>query len=184
MKNTNLSSLIYSAIFSLLAFSSFASAEIALASSPFRKVIDRAEAQCPDIRCSGLPILLMPLDENSPLLTAKDVMPALKFAVKDIAQDEWPDSILEEPYYTAQIDPQIASVEAVVRASDSSILGYRIVYTNKAWSTANCNYDDTKPETLNSCQPGYFEEIAFVSADLKSSFRDPKTMVEFFPDQP
>ena len=184
MKNIKMYAPIYAAILSLFAVSHFASAEAKRASSTLRRDIDRLESQCPDLRCSGLPVLLMPLDENSAFFKATNVLPTLKLAIKDIAQDEWPDSILEEPFYVANIDPQVASVEAVVRASDSNVLGYRIVYVNKAWATANCNYDDTKPETLNSCQSGFFEEIAFVSADLKSYFRDPKTMVEFFPDQP
>jgi hypothetical protein len=150
--------------------------------SVFRKQIEAAEHLCPSLNCANIGVQLQTVSAEHEKAMLK-LMPRFTSIVKEIAEDEWPDSILEETYYTAQIDPSIARVDAVTETATGTLAGYRIIYRNKAWFTGNCNFDERHPESLNSCQPGQFLEIAFVSADLRSSFRDPVTMVEFDPDQ-
>jgi len=147
----------------------------------FRPLVERVEAKCPDMDCPQDRLHLLPVNGEEFAQTHAQQMSQMTSLVKDIASDEWPDSILEANFYVQEINPQIVKIDLVFDKVTQQTVGYRLIYSNKAWSLDNCNFDPRKPDTLQSCQAGNFLEIAFATMDLKVSFRDPKTMVEFDP---
>ncbi len=79
----------------------------------------------------------------------------------------WGDTILEGDYH-ADEGTDLESVEEV-RTSDGHLVGYRLVYSAKAWDTSSGCYDYQNLDTLKDCPVGRIVEIGFVTADLKES---------------
>lgn len=85
---------------------------------------------------------------------------ALEARVYEQAQ-VWGDTILEGDY-VADGETKIARVEALYRGE--YLAGYRVVYFEKAWWVGECDHD---VKNLAQCLPGYIEEAAFITNDLK-----------------
>lgn len=81
----------------------------------------------------------------------------------------WGDTILEGDY-VADGKTRIAQVEALLK--ETQVMGYRVVYFEKAWWVGECDFTGKNPETLNKCLAGHIEEAAFVTQDLNTIHTD------------
>ncbi len=95
-----------------------------------------------------------------------------------IAQSQaqvWGDTILEGDV-AALGDIRLDEIEELM--DGTSLLGYRITYSQQAWSTADCDLSDAtsedwrNPETFAQCAEGRIYESAFVTANLSTYFAD------------
>jgi hypothetical protein len=88
----------------------------------------------------------------------------------------WADTILEGDYSAAG-DTRLDKVEAVFDRSTGAeqLIAYRIVYSEKAWYTADC--DPRRGKEL--CEEGRIEEASFVSPSAESWLRDNSAYADF-----
>lgn len=88
----------------------------------------------------------------------------------------WADTILEGDYSAAG-DTRLDRVEAVLdqSAGEEKLVAYRILYSEKAWYTADC--DPRLGKEL--CEEGRIEEASFVSPTAESWMRDDTAYADF-----
>jgi hypothetical protein len=88
----------------------------------------------------------------------------------------WADTILEGDYSAAG-DTRLDQVEAVFEKADGGeqLVAYRIVYSEKAWYTADC--DPRRGKEL--CEEGRIAEASFVSPTAESWMRDDTAYADF-----
>jgi hypothetical protein len=146
--------------------------------SSFRRQVDAAQKECPDLHCAKSPILAQVLSAGEINLMQKPSEVKLTQLCERMAEAEWPDTILEGPY-VANFNVKISEIEALFKASTGVLLGYKITYEDKAWYTDTCNYSPKHPETLKSCETGVLSESLFVSIETNEAFHNPYETVEF-----
>lgn len=100
-------------------------------------------------------------------------------AFADVAKQQakiWADTILEGDYSAAG-DTRVDRVEAVFdqTSGQEQLVAYRIVYSEKAWYTADC--DPRRGKEL--CEEGRIEEASFVSPSVESWMRDDSAYADF-----
>jgi hypothetical protein len=86
----------------------------------------------------------------------------VKKQTQKVAHDQaqiWGDTILEGDY-TAGGPTRMDRVIAIYQ--NDVIVAYRITYSEKAWSLAECDYDGT-PESLKTCPTGRIVESSFTT---------------------
>lgn len=103
----------------------------------------------------------------------------LRLQLLQVAIDQaqvWGDTILEGDYYS-EGHTRLDSVAVLFQGEH--LIGYRIVYSEKAWSIADCDFDGADERTLTNCSEGRIQEATFVSADFKNYFRDENEFADF-----
>lgn len=96
----------------------------------------------------------------------------------EIASDQaqiWGDTILEGDYQ-ADGNTELDTVERL--EMNGQFIGYRIFYSEKAWETANCEYNG-EPDTLEGCTEGRIQEGTIVSREKNNWTRDSSHYAEF-----
>lgn len=106
---------------------------------------------------------------------AADVEDSLKFVATSQAQ-VWADTILEGDYY-AEGNTRLDNVTAIYK--NNEFIGYKIVYSERAWFTADCNFDGEDESGLIECAEGRIHESTYVSPDFKTYFRDEDALADF-----
>lgn len=106
---------------------------------------------------------------------AAEVETNLKFVAYAQAQI-WADTILEGDYY-AEGNTRLDTVIALYK--NHEFIGYKIVYSERAWYTGECNFDGADESALLDCQEGRIHESTFVSPDFKTYFRDEDALADF-----
>lgn len=101
-----------------------------------------------------------------------------------IAQSQsevWVDTILEGDVASLG---EIRLDEIEELKDGDSVLGYRITYSQQAWSTADCDLSEAtsdelrNPEVFAQCAEGRIFESAYVIADLSTYFADYSALAE------
>lgn len=87
----------------------------------------------------------------------------------------WGDTILEGDYF-AEGHTRLDKVIAFFK--DNVLVGYKIQYSEKAWYTGDCNYNDTK-SSLQNCQEGRIAEESYVAPDAQTYFSDEEHYAAF-----
>lgn len=106
---------------------------------------------------------------------ATDAESSLKFVAYAQAQ-VWADTILEGDYYAAG-NTRLDSVVAIYK--NNEFIGYKIVYSERAWFTGDCDFDGEDESALSQCKEGRIHESTFVSPDFKTYFRDEDGLADF-----
>lgn len=107
-----------------------------------------------------------------PLLTPYKT--ALEQAANDQSQI-WGDTILEGDY-AANGPTRLDEVKAIF--SHQELIGFRIVYSESAWYTGECDYDGSD-ESLAACQSGRISEGSFISPNFDVYVRDESAYANF-----
>jgi hypothetical protein len=81
----------------------------------------------------------------------------------------WGDTILEGDYYSMG-QTQLDEVLALFR--NETLIGYKISYSERAWYTGDCDFDNSDEATLKNCSEGRIHESAFVSPDFNTFFSE------------
>lgn len=109
--------------------------------------------------------------------------PEVKDVLKKVANDQaqiWGDTILEGDYYSAG-RTRLDSVMAFYNGN--SLIGFKIIYSEKAWYTGDCNFDGSRA-SLKGCKAGRISEGSYVSSDAQTYFSDEERYAHFsFADQ-
>ncbi len=147
-------------------------------SSSFDSLILEAVKTCKNLRCEDSSVRAKILSKSELGELSADNLKKITLACQEIAEIEWPETILDGPY-VASFKIQISRVEALIHLNKR--IGFRVTYVDQAWETENCKYNPEKPNTLSECKPGLFVESAFISASTGEAFRDPNSVVEFIP---
>ncbi len=101
-----------------------------------------------------------------------------------IAQSQsevWVDTILEGDV-AALGEIRLDEIEQLM--DGNSLLGYRITYSQQAWSTANCDISEASSEELRTpsafaqCAEGRIFESAYATANLATYFADYDALAE------
>jgi len=103
----------------------------------------------------------------------------LRLQLLQVAVDQaqvWGDTILEGDYYS-EGHTRLDSVAVLFQ--EERLIGYRIVYSERAWFIADCDFDGADDRTLTGCSEGRIHEATFVSADFKNYFRDENEFADF-----
>lgn len=87
----------------------------------------------------------------------------------------WGDTILEGDYHAAG-RTRLDVVEAFYK--NDAIVGYKIIYSEKAWFVGNCEFHGTQ-DSLKNCKQGRITEGSFVSPDAQTYFTDEEKYAEF-----
>jgi len=106
---------------------------------------------------------------------ATDVEATLKTVATSQAQI-WADTILEGDFY-AEGNTRLDSVIGLFR--NNEFIGYKIVYSERAWYTGECSFDGQNEADLIDCKEGRIHESTFVSPDFKTFFRDEDGLADF-----
>lgn len=99
----------------------------------------------------------------------------------NLASDQaqiWGDTILEGDY-AADGKTQLDAV--VLIKKQSTLIGYSIRYSERAWYTGDCNYTYNNPQSLKKCREGRIHEVSFVSTDMSHAEVDENQFAEFVP---
>jgi|GEM_PF-3045432 len=147
-------------------------------SSNFRKAVLNGEKLCWNLRCAQSGVETQVFGAQSLTRLGGDLLEDLTAQAKDLAQDEWPDSIMEGPYVSFF---NITIQEITTISQNGKALGYRLVIQDPAWQIDGCHYEPREPATLAACKPGRFEQVIFISVSLREAFHDPQTEVQFLP---
>lgn len=89
----------------------------------------------------------------------------------------WADTILEGDYH-ADGETVLEEVTGIFRRS--SLVGYKITYSERAWDTSSCDFDGEDLSTLAKCTEGTIRETSFVSPDFKTFIRNHDEIADFF----
>jgi hypothetical protein len=115
--------------------------------------------------------------------TSSQYLPMQLLQILDwIAREQagiWGDTILEGDYI-ANGATRLESVQGLYQGQQ--LLGYRIIYSERAWYVGECNFDSRVPNKLEGCQAGTILEASFVTKDMSSWMRD-ETMFAHFINQ-
>ncbi len=113
-----------------------------------------------------------------------EVEESLHEQLLSIAQSQsevWVDTILEGDVASLG---EIRLDEIEELKDGNSLLGYRITYSQQAWSTADCDLSEASSDELRSsqafaqCAEGRIIESAYVIADLSTYFVDYDALAE------
>ena len=96
--------------------------------------------------------------------------------VSDNQAQIWGDTILEGDYHS---DGQTQLDAVVDLYENNKLIGYKITYSEKAWYTGDCDFDEEDESTLKECTPGRIQESTYVSPDFKTYFRDEDDFADF-----
>ena len=110
-------------------------------------------------------------DQN---VVISDMVQTLTQIAWDQAQ-VWGDTILEGDYQAAG-NTRLDAIFALYR--ENKLVAYRIVYSEDAWNTSECNFNGGK-KSLGACQAGRIVEASFVSPSLKTYVTDENQFAEF-----
>lgn len=88
----------------------------------------------------------------------------------------WADTILEGDFVADGVT-RLEGVQGVFQGEE--FLGFRIVYSERAWYVGNCGYDSARVSTLAACRPGRIYEASYVSRNLTSWMRDETALAHF-----
>lgn len=113
-----------------------------------------------------------------PSRIGKGLLTNLQSQAEDRAQI-WGDTILEGDY-AADGNTRLDQVFVVEKGND--VIAYRIVYSEKAWSTEHCNYDPEDRDSLEGCIPGRISEASFIAPALNDNAADEANYAEFIAD--
>lgn len=81
----------------------------------------------------------------------------------------WGDTILEGDYASAG-NTRLDQVFAVQK--NKQVIAFRIVYSEQAWDTSDCNYDPSNSDSLKECVEGRISEATFVAPALDDTAAD------------
>lgn len=101
----------------------------------------------------------------------------LRQAAYDQAQI-WADTILEGDFVAAG-HTRVDSVTAVYK--DDQLLAYKVTYSEKGWSTAECDYDGHRA-SLTGCPVGRISESSFISPKFDLNLTDEDDYADFAPN--
>lgn len=104
--------------------------------------------------------------------------PESKEALKKISTEQaqiWGDTILEGDY-VADGQTRLDNVFALLK--NDQLVGYKILYSEKAWYIGDCEYDG-RDESLETCAKGRIVESTFVSPDMQTFFSDEENQADF-----
>jgi hypothetical protein len=87
----------------------------------------------------------------------------------------WADTILEGDYYA---DGQTRLDSVITLYKNDEFIGYKIAYSERAWFTGDCDFNDDDA-ALRNCQEGRIQESTYVSPDFKTFFRDDDALADF-----
>lgn len=138
----------------------------------FQKIVSEFVKSCPNMDC-GSDQLELVYQRGNKILLSPQVLESLAHVAWQQAQI-WGDTILEGDYH-ADGNTQLDAVYTLIHQSE--VVGYRIVYSEKAWDTATCAY--ANEENMDQCQVGRIVEASFVSLTLKSFTVDQNQFAEF-----
>ncbi|RZA13787.1 MAG: hypothetical protein EOP10_29200 [Proteobacteria bacterium] len=126
-------------------------------------------------RTSGLRSEILYVHANPQTKLDNDHLQAFAGVAKEQAKI-WADTILEGDYSAAG-DTRLDQVEAVFEQASGAeqLIAYRIIYSEKAWYTADC--DPRRGKDL--CEEGRIEEASFVSPTTESWMRDDSAYADF-----
>lgn len=141
--------------------------------------IQKAQFTCPDLSCTEINVGLANMSRAEIRSLPTETRETLKNSVVELAQNLWPDTILEGPYENLGRF-RIEQVQKLI--VDDRHAGYRVTYSDKAWDIDTCDFDPQKPETIKACETGRIYESAFVSLDYKEVFRDETNVANYVPD--
>lgn len=88
----------------------------------------------------------------------------------------WADTILEGDFQ-AEGDTRLDAVYALYR--NDELVAYRIVYSEKAWNTADCDFDGVRRKSIQTCPVGRIVEASYISPSLKTYVIDENQFAEF-----
>jgi hypothetical protein len=88
----------------------------------------------------------------------------------------WGDTILEGDFVA---DGKTELDEVLVLKRDGRVLGYGIVYSEKAWYVGQCTYVYRNPASLAGCGMGRIAERSFVTSDLAEVEVDENGFADF-----
>lgn len=88
----------------------------------------------------------------------------------------WGDTILEGDYYS---DGKTRLDTAAALYKNGQLIGYKIQYSERAWDTAECDFNEFDENTLNACAEGRIQEAGFISSDFNHFFRDEDRFATF-----
>lgn len=144
------------------------------------RIIIDAQKQCPKLNCpeQGLRVVQMSGVENRTL--GKDKRAKIKALGVQLAEDLWPDTILEGPFEHAGRF-RLDLIEKLML--HDALIGYRITYSDKAWDLDTCEFDPADRTTLDACETGRIFESAFIDKDATQVFRDFEGMAEYVADE-
>jgi len=165
------------ATFAILSIAGMAHAD---ASGPnaknFEKEIDAYQKACKTV-CTSPFNEVDVYDIRQPKNTPLDDGTQAK--LKQIALEQaqiWGDTILEGDYYS-EGNTQVDHVSAIY--DKGQFAGYKIIYSERAWYTGECNFSPDKLDTLKACSEGRIHEASFVSPDFQTYFRDDSDLANF-----
>lgn len=115
------------------------------------------------------------VDQPGQSRLASDVEANLKFVATAQAQ-VWADTILEGDYYSDG-QTRLDSVSALYK--NNEFIGYKIVYSERAWFTGECEFDGEDESALQQCREGRIHESTYVSPDFRTFFRDEDDLADF-----
>ncbi len=143
--------------------------------NPFYGIVDDYQANCA-VQCTA------PFTEEVIFSRASKIesvlLTAYKEALEQAASDQaqiWGDTILEGDYVSFG-PTRLDEVKAIFRSGE--IVGFRILYSEGAWFTAQCDYDGSQ-KSLAACQAGRISEGSFVSRQFDISLTDGKAAANF-----
>ncbi len=92
----------------------------------------------------------------------------------------WADTILGGDYHAAG-QTRLDQVDALYNGE--ILIGYRIMYSEKAWDLSQCSYYETpvekRDQVLVNCSEGRILEASFVSPSFETFIRDSNQFAEF-----
>ncbi len=112
--------------------------------------------------------------KRSALLSHRDLLALQKVAVAQ--SNIWIDTILEGDFYS-EGNTQIDNVVAIFYSS--TLVAYKITYSERAWYLGDCEYDGVHEGSLAGCQEGVIRESTFVAPDFKTFVRNSDEIADF-----
>ena len=142
----------------------------------FEQVILSAQDKCPNLQCVESEVQLQKLSYQDIKELSKETRESLRNAGKELAQNIWPDTILEGPFYVL-FNVRMDRIEKITYKNN--FIGWRISYSDQAWDIESCSFSEENLDSLKECHSGRIIESGFVSADFKDMFRDDTAYATF-----
>nr|BFD65349.1 hypothetical protein HAGR004_03710 [Bdellovibrio sp. HAGR004] len=89
----------------------------------------------------------------------------------------WMDTVLQGDFHS---DGKTVLEEVVAIFKSSTLVAYKIDYSEKAWYIGTCKWDGVNASTLAGCPEGKIHESSFVSPDFKTFVRNTDDIAKFY----
>ncbi|GEM_PF-3161725 len=149
----------------------------------FISLLSKAQDICPDLNCKSSSVQKKLITTSIWRKLSPEIRKQIQTTIKNHYSQIWPDTILEDDY-VVKGQSRIDEVSFLIYSDEkkqisSTIVGYHVTFSVKAYDTSTCDYDPQTPSSLDSCTLGRIQESLFINNGFNIVVTNPYGLASF-----